>query len=175
LGLGLNCSNGSWQIPNATSANIGGFSAVCWIFGTKLAKELNVPVGLIQSNVGGTAVEMWSSAEALTKCDQSRTGDRYFPDGECGSKVYDAADGNSTSKSSKIAESWYTEWEELADEDNGVNSTLYNGFINPWIKMTIKGVIWYQGESNVACNDYWGYIQGNNCCMSPSDCADYYR
>ena len=31
-----------------------------------------------------------------------------------------------------------------------------------------------QGESNVACSDVWGYSQGGNCAMSPSDCADYY-
>ena len=32
----------------------------------------------------------------------------------------------------------------------------------------------YQGESNVACNDEWPYMQGLNCAMSPADCASYY-
>ncbi|MDA9985060.1 sialate O-acetylesterase [Flavobacteriaceae bacterium] len=31
----------------------------------------------------------------------------------------------------------------------GVPTVLYNGMINPLIPYTIKGVIWYQGESNV--------------------------
>ena len=34
--------------------------------------------------------------------------------------------------------------------------------------------IWYQGESNVACNDEWPYMQGLNCGMNAEDCASYY-
>lgn len=31
-----------------------------------------------------------------------------------------------------------------------------------------------QGESNVACNANWAYMQGKNCAMEPQQCADYY-
>ena len=59
-----------WRIPSP--ANMGAFSAVCWMFGRRLQMHLGVPVGLIQNDVGGTAVERWSSAEALGRCDQGR-------------------------------------------------------------------------------------------------------
>ncbi|RLD60489.1 MAG: 9-O-acetylesterase, partial [Bacteroidetes bacterium] len=41
------------------------FSAAAYFFGRKLFKELNVPIGLINSSFGGTPAESWTSAEAL--------------------------------------------------------------------------------------------------------------
>ena len=45
------------------------------------------------------------------------------------------------------------------------NATLYNGMISPWVNTALRGAVWYQGESNVACNDRWPYMQGVNCAM----------
>ena len=39
--------------------------------------------------------------------------------------------------------------------NSGVPSVLYNGMINPLVPYTIKGVIWYQGESNVGRADQY--------------------
>jgi sialate O-acetylesterase len=43
----------------------GGFSAVGYHFGHALRRELNVPIGLIEINWGGTPAEAWTSPEAL--------------------------------------------------------------------------------------------------------------
>jgi sialate O-acetylesterase len=45
----------------------GPFSAVGYYFGRELQKELNVPVGLIQSCWGGSHIERWTPAEAYEK------------------------------------------------------------------------------------------------------------
>ena len=45
--------------PSATSPAVGYF------FGRDLQKQLKVPVGLISSNVGGTAAEQWMSKESI--------------------------------------------------------------------------------------------------------------
>jgi sialate O-acetylesterase len=52
--------------PQSITANgRGGFSAVAYFFGRQLQKELNVPVGLIDTTWSGTAAERWTSQKAL--------------------------------------------------------------------------------------------------------------
>lgn len=46
-------------------STVGKFSAVGYHFGRKLEAELHVPVGLINSSLGGTAAEEWTSRETL--------------------------------------------------------------------------------------------------------------
>jgi hypothetical protein len=61
--LGLGAGAASW----------GGFSATCWYTGRSLWRALGagaVPVGLVESSVGGTAVRNWVPAEGLAACPQ---------------------------------------------------------------------------------------------------------
>ena len=50
---------GDWQVCKPNSAK--GFSAVGYFFGRRLQQELNVPIGLVGSNWGGTRIEPWTS------------------------------------------------------------------------------------------------------------------
>jgi sialate O-acetylesterase len=56
----------NWALP--TRANMAGFSAICWLFGRDLFRKYGRPIGLIETNWGGTRVEAWSSPEALSQC-----------------------------------------------------------------------------------------------------------
>jgi sialate O-acetylesterase len=66
-----------WAVagPSTTCTGKGfsPFSAVCWYFGKDVYQSLDgkVPVGLVSSNVGGTAVERWSGPDALAHCNQT--------------------------------------------------------------------------------------------------------
>ena len=55
--------NASWQL--CTPQTVGSFSAVGYFFGRKLNQDLNVPIGLIESNWGGTPARSWTSKSAL--------------------------------------------------------------------------------------------------------------
>lgn len=55
--------SGSWRVCGPDS--VGGFSAVAYSFGRLLRRDLGVPVGLIQSAVGGTPAESWTRLEDL--------------------------------------------------------------------------------------------------------------
>lgn len=56
---------GEWvECSPATSP---GFSATAYFFGRDLYQNLHVPIGLIASSWGGTAVESWTSGEFLAK------------------------------------------------------------------------------------------------------------
>jgi len=58
-----NISGGEWRVAGPkTAADI---SAVGWFFAKSNHLEKGVPVGLIQSNWGGTPAEAWTSAERL--------------------------------------------------------------------------------------------------------------
>ena len=109
-------------------ANIGDFSAVCWIFGRRLQQHLRVPVGLVQNQVGGTAVERWSSSAALRKCDQTR-----------GTRM-------AVCKESPASPPFGADY--LAPQDinasQDLNATYYNGMIAPWLPMAVRGAIWYR-------------------------------
>lgn len=56
-------SNGSWKVANAE--NLPNFSAVAWFFAKKNHLDQKVPVGIIESNWGGTPAEGWTEAEVL--------------------------------------------------------------------------------------------------------------
>lgn len=54
---------GQWSPCSPETAP--GFSAVGYFFGRHLHRELNVPIGLINTSWGGTVAEAWTSANAL--------------------------------------------------------------------------------------------------------------
>lgn len=55
--------NGKWVVCSPGTA--GPFSAVGYFFARSLQNTLDVPVGLVSSNWGGTRVEAWTSKEVL--------------------------------------------------------------------------------------------------------------
>lgn len=54
---------GKWQ--ECGPETVGSFTGVGYFFGRDLQKAINVPVGLINCNLGGTAFEEWTNLEVL--------------------------------------------------------------------------------------------------------------
>lgn len=109
---------GQWMVCNPE--NLKDFSAIAFVFGRKLHKELDVPVGLIQSTWGGTHAESWT-------CMQVMKNDTLYAD---------------------VLKSFAEENVRREKDKCKVPSTLWNGMIAPIAGYTVKGNIWYQGESN---------------------------
>lgn len=59
----LDDCNGEWV--ECSPETVTNFSAVAYYFGRRLQDELDVPVGLIAADWGGTPAEAWTSAESL--------------------------------------------------------------------------------------------------------------
>ncbi|HEX2947977.1 MAG TPA: sialate O-acetylesterase [Armatimonadota bacterium] len=60
--------NAQWDVCSPQTIVKGGwngFSAVAYFFGRQLRKDVNVPIGLIDSSWGGTPAQAWTSTEAL--------------------------------------------------------------------------------------------------------------
>jgi sialate O-acetylesterase len=64
-------SGGEWQVCNPKNA--GNFSAVAYFFARELNKELNIPIGLLNTTWGATQVESWTSREAFENSDEFKT------------------------------------------------------------------------------------------------------
>lgn len=121
---------GSWQMctpQTVTQDGWGGFSAVAYFFGRYLYQQLKVPIGLIHSSWGGTIAEAWTSEEALRK----------LPDFADRLKQVD-----------RIREAGEASLPPNQRRNPNVCTVLYNAMIAPLVPFGVKGVIWYQGESN---------------------------
>jgi sialate O-acetylesterase len=131
---------------------VGGFSAVAYYFGRDLNKALDVPVGLIETNWGGTLCEAWTSHEALEAVPElkylAETGtkkvlDRYLERlDRYRAAVVQARDAG------RMPQQPPPPLPAIASSPNDYPSSLYNGMIAPLLPYAIKGAIWYQGESN---------------------------
>lgn len=56
-------SKASWRVCSPQTAPE--FSAIAYYFSRNIHKELNIPIGIIQTPVGGTTVEAWTSRSLL--------------------------------------------------------------------------------------------------------------
>ena len=59
------CESEGWLICGPETVH--DFSAVAYYFGKKLNEDLDVPIGLLHSSWGGTNVETWTSADAISQ------------------------------------------------------------------------------------------------------------
>jgi sialate O-acetylesterase len=66
-------AGGEWRECNPQTAI--DFSAVAYFFGRKLNKDLNIPIGLINSSWGGTNIQTWMSWEVMSQKDEYKNFD----------------------------------------------------------------------------------------------------
>ncbi|HTV48889.1 MAG TPA: sialate O-acetylesterase [Phycisphaerae bacterium] len=141
--------NAKWVV--CTPKNVAGFSAVGYLFGRELSQKLNVPVGLIQSTWGGTRIEPWLSLQVFENTPEFKKDLNWIQAAphENGPipVVTTPARSTTTHPASMSALSKANTWSRESP------TTIYNGMINPLVPYTIRGVIWYQGESNVSERD----------------------
>jgi len=108
----------SWR--ECTPESVVNFSAVGYYFGRHLHGELDVPIGLIGSAWGGTRIEPWTPDAGFEAVEAVRN----------------------------IGEGARTQVAQGRQLNQGSPTGLYNGMIAPIIPFSLRGAIWYQGESN---------------------------
>lgn len=137
-----------WTLCTPDTARI--FSAVAYFFGREIAQQQNVPIGLIDATWGGTPADSWISLDTLGTDPQllpAFASRAQFADQQASldatiaaEKAEDQAalhDGRPLTK-----HPWHPA------EESWLPAALYNGMIAPLTPMTIKGFLWYQGETN---------------------------
>lgn len=124
--------NGKWQVCSPETA--GDFSAVAYFFARGLFQETNIPIGIINASWGGTEIEPWISEKSfMTLPYELKDHYKYTPENSPDSIKIKLKTGKI--ETGKIQPNLYP-------------SVLYNGMVNPVVNLSIKGVIWYQGENN---------------------------
>jgi sialate O-acetylesterase len=140
---------GDWQICSPSTA--GKFSAVAYYFAREITTRTGLPVGLIHSSWGGTPAESWVKKEVLASdADLQPLLDQYTK-----ALAEYAADKGVTTPPTEATGATKTDLSRTAAKkpvnpvtDPKSPDRLYNGMIHPLVPYTLKGVIWYQGESN---------------------------
>ncbi len=152
--------NATWT--RCAPETLPNFSAVAYFFGRKLNKELNVPVGLIDSSWGGSRIEPWTppvgfaSVPALTGVSRqinlaNPATDAYKARlnqylGDLHKWIQTARQALSSEKELAPAPAYPKELRPLAGYSSP--TAMYNAMIHPLVPYAVRGGIWYQGESN---------------------------
>ena len=106
-----------------TPQTVPGFTAVGYFFALAIQKDLDVPVGLIGSNWGGTRIEPWTPPIGFQSVPALKE---------------NFADKLSTFPSKNAQ----------GVANSGSPLAMYNAMIHPLVPYGLRGALWYQGESN---------------------------
>lgn len=150
---------GKWEaaVPNV----VRDFSAVGYLFGRRIHQALQVPIGLIDNAWGGSSCEAWIPRDRLSQLEVAQPFMDTWLEIEAN---YDPVASHEKYERQKIA------WQEavIKAKEAGemiprapkpprnpltgqhLPANLYHGVLQPIIGYGIRGVIWYQGESNSA-------------------------
>lgn len=119
---------GSFWRDATLGATVAKFSAVAYSMALKLQEVLNVPVGILNTSVGGSVIEAWLPREDI--------------------------DSNPDLVHAMKRKGLYFDIDWWVNNSNSMTA-LYNQKIAPLSGFNIAGVIWYQGESNVSRSELY--------------------
>ena len=139
----------TWVLPNEQT--VASFSAAGFYFGRALHRDKNVPVGLIQSAMGGTNAFSWINSDTLENDEVAQVIRDYWA-----AAMEKAPAAMESFKKKKAA------WDLAGKKTREARSPRepmhpkhvkrpaghYNAMVAPLQPYAMRGVIWYQGEAN---------------------------
>ena len=108
------------------NGHVYNMSAVAYYFAAQMIEDLDMPVGILNASLGGSAIASWLSREAI--------------------------DGDSKVKNYLISTEKYIEkskWEKSEPSIYHDMTSNYNHKIHPLKNFRPSGMIWYQGETDL--------------------------
>lgn len=154
---------GQWRA--STTATAKAFSAVGFLYGRYIHEVLNVPVGMIDTSWGGASAEAFVRREAIEKDPRFSALMENTRKREATLEA-DIASGKAKADQDAAMEKWKVAAEKAkADGKNPPSApvsaqgwltgkdrpgNIFGGMLHPTLPYGMKGVIWYQGESNAS-------------------------
>ena len=123
-------SGGTWIVCSPETS--GHFAAIPFFFGRALTQKLGEPIGLVNVTLGGSCLEAWISNDTA----------RHEPCMQDAMTAWDAkwADYQKNAANTPPPPSPL--------DHRATPTVLFNGMLAPIIPYAMKGVIFYQGETN---------------------------
>lgn len=136
---------------------IPNFSAVAYYFGRKLYKNLDVPIGLINTSWGGTRIEPWTPPVGFAGVPALVSINKEVEDIQANYRAQ-------LSEKMDAIEAWIADTRKALETDGQLTqmpdnthplahqqrpTALYNSMVHPIVPYGIRGALWYQGESNL--------------------------
>ena len=158
-------ANSGWMVCSPDT--VKDFSAVAYFFNRKLNQDLNVPIGIIHASWGGTPAEAWTSLDALSR-DAA-----LMPIFSARASMMDELNTTMRQQRSQTRtnDSRTRQGKPLLvvpwrpTPDTRAPAALYNAMIAPLTPLPIRGLIWYQGESNTG-SDRFAIMKGSSALSS---------
>lgn len=117
---------GAWV--QCSPQTVAHFSAVAYYFARDVYQHVNIPIGIVLSNIGASTGQAWTSRKVLEA--DTALYNKYLKDYDNSPKSKEKIDGGFT-------------FEKVTRP-----TLLYNAMIHPLAGLSLKGILWYQGEFN---------------------------
>lgn len=144
-----NLPHSSWK--SANPRDINEFSVVAYFFAKQLFTRYGIPIGIINSSVGGTSIEAWTSEEGLKNIDEltamiARNKDTAYVNGinrkALASQIKKVRDGD---KGLTAEVKWY----EMRYLPKGWRNINIPGYWEDQGIRDLNGVVWYRREFDI--------------------------
>lgn len=150
------------HVTVAWSKDIGGFSAIAYAFAYEVARELKVPVGIVNTSFSQTKIQTWIPREGFEGSDDPYTQAIHeqvlemLPGSpqhtEAWEKFYQDIETTIANNQKLVAQGKPAEPISTnrpgAMSDNRDATWMYNARIHPWVPYAIRGAIWNQGYAS---------------------------
>ncbi|MCA5005301.1 GDSL-type esterase/lipase family protein [Sphingobacterium bovistauri] len=137
--------SGKWQ--KTSRETIAEFSAIAYMTAVELYKSQHVPIGIIDISVGGSNTESWISRYVLEHDNLLAT---YIHNWKSSDFIQDFCRERGT-KNIELAKVKH----QRHPYDPAYN---FEAGISKWTNTKLKGVLWYQGESNAHNIEHHEYL-----------------
>ncbi len=147
-------------------ASVKDFSAAGYYFAIELHQSLHIPIGIINSSFGGSQAEAWTPVEYLLASPDLR------PCVER-TKIWDEERSRVKAEYDQKLNEWKAAEQKAKAEglhparqpavpdalrEYRIAASIYDRMIAPLIPFSIRGAIWYQGESNEERAEQYGIL-----------------